>query len=77
MLAGQSMSASAMAQLAEGDEGEGLFDDDFHRNDNSGDFQEAMETMAAKVNSFRMWTMTLSLLLAGAIIVIIVLLTKG
>jgi serine/threonine-protein kinase len=77
MLAGQSMSASAMAQLAEGDAGEGLFDDDFHRDDNTAEqFHEAMETMAAKVNVFRMWTMTLSLLLAGAIIVIIVLLTQ-
>jgi serine/threonine-protein kinase len=78
MLAGQSMSASAMAQLADGDEGEGhFFDEDIRRDDNPEEFHAAIETMAERVNFFRMWTMMLSLLLASAIIVIIVLLTKA
>jgi serine/threonine protein kinase len=76
MLAGQSLTASAMAQLADGDEGGGFLEDEFHRNDSPAEFHGAMEKMSEQVNFFRLTTTILGLLFAGAIIVIVVLLMQ-
>ncbi len=77
MLAGQSLSASAMAQLAEvEDTADGMFEDDYRRDDNPVEFHGAMEKMAGQVNFFRMMTTMLGILFVGAMIVIVVLLTQ-
>jgi eukaryotic-like serine/threonine-protein kinase len=76
MLAGQSLSASAMAQLADGDTGEGFFEDDFPREERPAEFHGAMEKMAEQVNFFRTLATILGLLFIGAMIAIVVLLTQ-
>jgi len=75
MLVGQSLSASAMAQLAEGDSG-GLFEEHVQREDPVV-FNGALEKMAAQLNSFRMLTTILGLLLGASVIVILVLLSQS
>jgi serine/threonine-protein kinase len=76
MLAGQSLTASAMAQLADGDASEEFFEGDFHRADHSGEFHGAMEKMADQVSFFRTLAIILGLLFAGAMLVIVVLLAQ-
>jgi serine/threonine-protein kinase len=78
MLAGQSLTASVMVQLAEGDAGESLFEDDDlpRRDDTPSDFHGAMEKLASQVSLFRMIASMLGLFFAVAVIVIIVLLAQ-
>src|SRR6185503_16595129 len=76
MLAGQILTPSAMAQRADGDAGEGFFEDDLPRDNSPAQFHGAMEKMAEQVNFFRTLATILGLLFVGAIIVVIVLLAQ-
>ncbi len=70
MLAGQSMSASAMAQLADGDFAEGMFDEDL-RNDDPAPHHAAVESLAGRIRSLRMVCTFLGILLFAAILIIL------
>ena len=76
MLAGQSMSASAIAQLAEGEHDDDMFGGDFQTDDDPTQYHGALEKLASRVSTYRMLCTVLGLALAGAVLIILTLVVQ-